>query len=98
MASKLLRRLTIPGAGEEKIDLHAFFACLRLWEDGTTGFNKASISALFGLDTNEQNHLDAFIDKVLTEQAYTSHHAEDIVMCGEKGIVTEAQMENLLGF
>lgn len=90
----LLTRLILPSEGEVKLPVHQFAA--ELGELQRTEILKSKIVADFELTAAEETQLDNFILE-MTGGAFDRHEFEDVMMMGERGYYTPAEVLTRLG-
>lgn len=90
----LLTRLLTPAPGEQKIAVHQFMAALAEYKRGAvTG---AQVVAAFNLDATETTQLQNWLDNLNTD-AINRQLIHDVLLLGETGLYTQAQVIARLG-
>lgn len=90
----LLGRLVNPSEGETKLPVHQFMAELAELQRGE--ILVAKMYADFDLDATEQTQLDNFIIE-MTGGNFNREEFHDVMMMGEKGFYSEAEILTRLG-
>lgn len=90
----LLTRLLEPQPGEQKIPVHQFMAALAEYKRGAvTG---AQVVAKFNLDAGETTQLQNWLDN-LDGDTINRQLIHDVLMLGETGLYSQAQVVARLG-
>lgn len=91
----LLDRLINPSLkGEDKLPVHQFMAALAEYKRGA--ITKQNVVDAFELSTEEATQLQNFLDN-LDSETINRGMIHDILLLGETGLYTKAQVKNRLG-
>lgn len=91
----LVTKLVEPLAGEDRLPVHQFMACLAEAKRGAPGVNVTTIGAFFELTPGEITSLQEFYDNFNGSQ-FTREQIHDVLMMGEYGIYTVQNVKNRL--
>lgn len=93
----LLTRLVAPLPGEVKLPVHQFMAAIVEFKRNAPGVSLASISAGFQLSIAEQNQLQTWYTTQVGNGNVPRELVHDVLMLGEIGLYSLAQVQNRLG-